>query len=64
MECPVMSPNVPADADWERRLANGAPLHEDGLTRLALQERDLLPPHLHLNEGSPVSIPMPEYLNF
>ncbi len=53
-----MSPNVPADADWER-LANGAPLHEDGLAGLALQEGDLLPPHLHLNEGSPVSIPSP-----
>jgi hypothetical protein len=54
-----MSPNVPADADGERRLANGAPLHEDGLAGLALQEGDLLPPHLHLHEGSPVSIPRP-----
>ncbi len=45
-----MGPNVPADADGERRLANGAPLHEDGLTRLALQEGDLLTPHLHLHE--------------
>jgi hypothetical protein len=47
-----MSPNVPADADGEGRHANGAPLHEDGLTRLALQEGDLFTPHLHLNEGS------------
>jgi|688.fasta_scaffold1023117_2 hypothetical protein len=47
-----MSPNVPADTDGERRLANGAPLHEDGLTRLALQEGNLLPPHLHLHKRS------------